>query len=155
VQLTVAGNMCTCSPLPHHHGRAGPYPAVQRVTHRQRTSAGGRANRSKRWEARKTGPDCARGRMGRPPFSRREHYYDSVTCNRSPEVSSIAFHAQPPDLPPVPLMDMSFAVSGPLARYRRPQIQFLSIGSCLLRASFGSHLTMTPLRFTNSSPPSG
>jgi len=27
--------------------------------------------------------------------------HDSVTCNRSPEVSSTAFHAQPPDLPPV------------------------------------------------------
>jgi hypothetical protein len=52
-----------------------------------------------------------------------------VTCNRSPEVSSIAFHAQPPDLPPVPLMDVGFAITCPLARHRRPQIQFLSIVS--------------------------
>src|SRR6267378_8394248 len=48
---------------------------------------------------------------------------------RSPEVSSIAFHAQPPDLPPVSLMDMGFAVHCPLARHRRPQIRFLYIGS--------------------------
>src|SRR5207248_5376754 len=41
----------------------------------------------------------------------------------------IAFHAQPPDLPPVPLMELGFAVICPLARHRRPQIQFLSIGS--------------------------
>src|SRR6202795_1612918 len=36
---------------------------------------------------------------------------------------------QPPDLPPVPLMDVGFAITCSLARHRRPQIQFLSIGS--------------------------
>ena len=41
----------------------------------------------------------------------------------------MAFHAQPPDLPPVLLMDMGFAVICPLVQHRRPQIQFLSIGS--------------------------
>src|SRR5882724_788775 len=55
--------------------------------------------------------------------------HDSVTCNRSPEVSSIAFHAPPPDLPPEPLMDVGFAINCSLARHRRPQIRFLSIGS--------------------------
>ena len=55
--------------------------------------------------------------------------HDSVTCRRSPEVSSTAFDAQPPDLPPVPLMDMGFAVICPLARHRRPHIRFLFIGS--------------------------
>src|SRR6516165_5608327 len=55
--------------------------------------------------------------------------HDSVTCSGSPEVSSIAFHAQPPDLPPVPLMDMGFVVVCRFARHRRPQIRFLSIGS--------------------------
>src|SRR6266478_2346514 len=55
--------------------------------------------------------------------------HGSVTCNRPPEVSSIAFHAQPPDLPPVPLMDVGFAIICSLARHRRPQIQFLFIGS--------------------------
>src|SRR6202051_3038738 len=55
--------------------------------------------------------------------------HDSVTCSRSPEVSSISFHAQPPDLPPVPLMDVGFAIIRSLARHRRPQIRFLSISS--------------------------
>jgi len=57
--------------------------------------------------------------------------HDSVTCRRSPEVSSTAFDAQPPDLPPVSLMDMGFAVICPLARHRRPRIRFLFIGSLL------------------------
>src|SRR2546429_9561372 len=53
-----------------------------------------------------------------------------VTCSRPPDVISTAFHAQPPDLPPVPLMDVDFAITCSLARHRRPhQIQFLSIGS--------------------------
>ena len=53
----------------------------------------------------------------------------SATCGRSPEVSSTAFHAQPLDLPPVPLMDVGFAIICPLARHRRPPIKFLFIGS--------------------------
>ncbi len=48
---------------------------------------------------------------------------------RSPEVSSTAFRTQPPDLQPVPLMDMDFAVECPLVRHRMPSIRFLSIGS--------------------------
>ena len=60
--------------------------------------------------------------------------HDSVTCRRSPEVSSTAFDTQPPDLPPVSLMDMGFAVPCPLARHRRPPIRFLFIGSCLCSA---------------------
>ena len=36
--------------------------------------------------------------------------HESVTCNSSPEISSTAFHAQPPDLPPAPLMDTGFAI---------------------------------------------
>ena len=54
---------------------------------------------------------------------------ESETCSRSPEISSIAFHAQPSDLPPVSLMNMGFAIIGPLARHRRPLIRFLSISS--------------------------
>ena len=57
--------------------------------------------------------------------------HDSVTGRRSPEVSSIAFDAQPPDLPAVRLMDMGFAILCPLARHRRPHIRFLFIGSRL------------------------
>ena len=55
-------------------GHAGPHPAVQRVTQRQRTGEGDQANRSKQSETRKTGPDCspnARGRVDCPPFARR------------------------------------------------------------------------------------
>ncbi len=55
--------------------------------------------------------------------------HDSATHSRSPEVSSTAFRTQPPNLQPAPLMDMGFAVIGPLARHRMPQIRFLYIGS--------------------------
>ena len=55
--------------------------------------------------------------------------HDSATHSRSPEVSSTAFRTQPPDLQPVPLMDMDFAVACPLVRHRMPQIRFLYIGS--------------------------
>ena len=55
--------------------------------------------------------------------------HESVTHSRSPEVSSTAFRTQPPDLQPVPLMDMGFAIICPLARHRMPQIRFLYIGS--------------------------
>ena len=57
--------------------------------------------------------------------------HDSVTRSRSPEVSSTAFRAQPPDLQPVPLMDMGFAIVRSLARHRMPPIRFLYIGSRL------------------------
>ena len=55
--------------------------------------------------------------------------HDSATRNRSPEVSSTAFRTQPPNLQPVPLMERDFAIIGPLARHRMPQIRFLYIGS--------------------------
>ena len=55
--------------------------------------------------------------------------HESVTRSRSPEVISTAFRTQPADLQPVPLMDMGFAVSCPLARHRMPLIRFLYIGS--------------------------
>jgi hypothetical protein len=57
--------------------------------------------------------------------------HESETCNRSPVISSPAFDTRPPDLPPASLMDMDFAISCPLVRRRRPQIQFLSIGPYL------------------------
>src|SRR6267378_1245409 len=63
-------------------------------------------------------------RMDRSTSSR-----DFATSERSPEVSSTAFRAQPPNLHPVPLMDMGFAVHCPLARHCLPRIRFLSIGS--------------------------
>ncbi len=53
------------------------------------------------------------------------------TDGRSPEVSSTAFSAQPPDLQPAPLMDLDFVVISRLVRHRIPRIRFLSIGSRL------------------------
>src|SRR6266705_1454323 len=82
--------------------------------------------------------------------------HDSVTCRRSPKVSSTAFPAQPPDLPPLSLMDMGFAVSCPLARHRRPHIRFLFIGSrlCSTLLSGPASRPVLPLRFANPSSPS-
>ena len=53
---------------------------------------------------------------------------DSRTNGRSPEVSSTAFRTRPPDLQPVPLMDMDFVVTSQLVRPRMPLIRFLFIG---------------------------
>jgi hypothetical protein len=82
--------------------------------------------------------------------------HGSVTPSRSPEVSSTAFRTQPPNLQPAPLMDMDFAISCPLVRRRMPLIRFLYTGSCVCSTLlFRPHLTMTPLRFAITSPPSG
>jgi hypothetical protein len=72
---------------------------------------------------------CDVVKVNRFPFS-----HESVTRRRSPEVSLTAFDAQPPDLQPVPLMGMDFAVVCPLVRHRMPQIRFLYIGSRLCSA---------------------
>jgi hypothetical protein len=50
------------------------------------------------------------------------------TRQRSPEVSSTAFAARPPDLLPRPLMALDFVTSCLLVRLGRPRIRFLSIG---------------------------
>jgi len=82
--------------------------------------------------------------------------HDSGTRRRPPEVSSTAFRAQPPDLPPARLMDMGFASIGPLARRRRPYHPVLVHRLApLLHASFRLRLAATPLRFAITSPPSG
>src|SRR5260370_27232198 len=44
----------------------------------------------------------------------------AVTCGGSPEVSSTAFDAQPPDLPPMCLVETGFAVIFQLSPHRRP-----------------------------------
>src|ERR1700732_1857607 len=54
-----------------------------------------------------TTPSADFCRTVRTPYDVLSH--DSVTHNRSPEISSTAFDTRPPDLPPVPLMDMGFA----------------------------------------------
>jgi len=80
----------------------------------------------------------------------------SGTRHRPPEVSSTAFSAQPPDLPPAALRDVGFAVFCPLARCRRPHHPvFVHRLAPLLHASFRPRLAATPLRFTIPSPPSG
>src|ERR1700687_3927612 len=82
--------------------------------------------------------------------------HDSVTCGGSPEVSSTAFDAQPPDLPPVCLVDAGFAVICQLAPHRRPHHPVLVHRLApLIRASFRPRLTTTPLRFSSPSPPPG
>ena len=82
--------------------------------------------------------------------------HESVTHSRSPVISPTTFPAQPPDLPPVLLMDGGFAISCSLAQHRRPQYPVLVHRlACLLHASFRPHLAVTPLRFANPSPPSG
>src|SRR6476660_7325301 len=58
----------------------------------------------------------------------------SGTGRRPPQVSSIAFAAHLPDLQPWPLMDLDFAISGPLVRPRMPHIRFLFVRSRLRSA---------------------
>ena len=82
--------------------------------------------------------------------------HDSVTCGGSPEVSSTAFDAQPPDLPPVCLVDLGFAVLCQLAPHRRPHHPVLVHRlASLIHASFRPRLATTPLRFSSPSPPPG
>ena len=84
--------------------------------------------------------------------------HDSVTCRRSPKVSSTAFDAQPPDLPPVSLMDMGFAIICLLARHPRASYPVLVHRlASLLHASFRPRLAasvVSPLRFAITSRPS-
>jgi hypothetical protein len=81
--------------------------------------------------------------------------HESVTCIRSPEISSIAFHAQPPNLRFASLIDMGFAIIGrsPDAHASDPVlVHWLAF---LLHASFRPRLAATPLRFAITSPLSG
>src|ERR1700678_3950473 len=85
--------------------------------------------------------------------------HDFVTCRRSPEVSSTAFNAQPPDLPNSELdgyglRNHVFARPPPQASYPVLVHRLAS----LLHASFRPRLAasvISPLRFANPSPPSG
>ena len=79
-----------------------------------------------------------------------------ATRSRSPGVSSVTFRAQSPDLRFASLMDMDFAVSGPLVRRSR-----LVPGSCPSTRTFALRFLQTaprgdsPCVVTNPSPPSG
>ena len=63
------------------------------------------------------------------------------TRRRPPGVSSVAFRAQLPDLRFASLMDMDFAVSGPLVRRSR-----LVPGSCSSTRTFAPRFLQTPPR---------
>src|ERR1700737_2913824 len=79
-----------------------------------------------------------------------------ATRSRSPGVSSVTFRAQSPDLRFASLMDMDFAVSGPLVRRSR-----LVPGSCPSTRTFALRFLQTsprgdsPCVVANPSPPSG
>ena len=64
-----------------------------------------------------------------------------VTYDRSPEVSSTAFRATPPNLRFASLMEMGFAKPGPLAQRSR-----LRSGSCTLARVFAPRFLQTPPR---------
>ena len=65
-------------------------------------------------------------RMNRSTLS-----HDSVTCRRSPEVSSTTFDAQPAGFTTSGFDGSGLRRHVPLARHRRPHIRFLFIGSHL------------------------
>src|SRR5271165_2094264 len=79
-----------------------------------------------------------------------------TTQSRSPGVSSVAFRAQSPGLRFASLMDMDFAVGGPLVRRLR-----LVPGSCPSTRTFALRFLQTsprgdsPCVVANPSPPSG
>ena len=62
-----------------------------------------------------------------------------VTYDRSPEVSSTAFRASPPNLRFAPLMEMGFAKPGPLAQRSR-----LISGFCSSAHTFAPRFLQTP-----------
>src|SRR3954464_12443226 len=80
----------------------------------------------------------------------------SRTRRRPPEVSSTAFTAHPPDLQPQALDGYGLRGQSS-ARPTRAASYPISVRqvAALLRASFRPRLAATPLRFANTSPPSG
>ena len=62
-----------------------------------------------------------------------------VTYGRSPEVSSTTFRASPPNLRSASLMEMGFAITGPLARRSR-----LLSGFCPSARTFAPRVLPTP-----------
>jgi hypothetical protein len=66
------------------------------------------------------------------------------------------FTACPPNIHAESLMDMGFVFPRTLARFRLPQIRFLYVRSQLCTALPSDPASrLTPLRFANTSPPSG
>ena len=75
----------------------------------------------------------------RTPYDVLSH--EAVTPDRSPEVSSTAFRAPPPNLRFAPLMEMGFAKPGPLAQRSR-----LLSGFCSSARTFAPRFLQTPPR---------
>ena len=67
--------------------------------------------------------------------------HEAVTPGRSPEVSSTAFLAPPPNLRSASLMEVGFAITGPLARRSR-----LIFGFCPSARTFAPRFLQTPPR---------
>ena len=65
--------------------------------------------------------------------------HEFVTYGRSPEVSSTAFRAPPPNLRFAPLMEVGFAKPGPLAQRSR-----LISGFCSSARTFAPRFFQTP-----------
>ena len=79
--------------------------------------------------------------------------HDFVTYGSSPEVSTTAFCAQPPDLRLAPLMDMDFAIIRSLLRRSRLISGFCSSARAFARRFLQTHNGALALRYP--SPPSG
>ena len=80
---------------------------------------------------------------------------ESGTRHRPPRLSLATFVARPPDLQPEPSMDGGLCC---LRSTRPTRAAYYPIpvrrAATLLHASFRRHVTATPLRFANPSPPS-
>jgi hypothetical protein len=81
--------------------------------------------------------------------------HDSVTYDRSPEVSTTAFRAQPPNLRLTPLMDMDFAIKRSLVRRSRLISGFCSSARALARRFLRTPFHIGALALRYPSPPSG
>ena len=79
--------------------------------------------------------------------------HEPVTYGSSPEVSTTAFRAQPPDLRLTPLMDMDFAIIRSLVRRSRLVSGFCSSARAFARRFFQTHNGALALCYP--SPPSG
>ncbi len=89
-------------------------------------------------------------RVTKPSFNPQSR---SVTCSRSPAVSSTAFHGQSPDFPPLGLMDMGIAVICLFARHHKPSPVLVHRLASLLRASFGPPSTSVTSHLRFAGPP--
>jgi hypothetical protein len=81
--------------------------------------------------------------------------HESVTYDSSPEVSTTAFHAQPPDLRLTPLVDMDFAIISSLIRRSRLISGFCSSARVFARHFLPTSFRIDALALCYPSPPPG